>query len=80
VEIANASMLDEGTAAAEAATLCHAVSSVNDGNLLLVDADTHPQTIGVLRTRAEPLDVAVLVASPAALLARADRRQRRQRR
>jgi glycine dehydrogenase len=71
MEIANASMLDEGTAAAEAATLCHAVSSVNDGNVLLVDADTHPQTIAVLRTRAEPLDVQVMVAGPAELLARA---------
>jgi glycine dehydrogenase len=71
MEIANASMLDEGTAAAEAATLCHAVSSVSDGNLLLVDADTHPQTIGVLRTRAEPLDVQVVVAGVPELLARA---------
>src|SRR5512144_2151908 len=71
MEIANASMLDEGTAAAEAVTLCHAVSAVNDGNLVLVDADTHPQTIGVIRTRAEPLDVQVVVAGPAELLARA---------
>jgi glycine dehydrogenase len=71
MEIANASLLDEGTAAAEAATLCHSVSSVHDANLLLVDADTHPQTIGVLRTRAEPLDVTIVVAPPAELLARA---------
>jgi glycine dehydrogenase len=71
MEIANASMLDEGTAAAEAVTLCHSVSAVHDGNLLLVDADTHPQTIGVLRTRAEPLDVQVVVAGVPELLARA---------
>ncbi len=71
MEIANASMLDEGTAAAEAVTLCHAVSAVRDGNLLLVDADTHPQTIAVLRTRAEPLDVQVVVAGVPELLARA---------
>jgi glycine cleavage system P protein (glycine dehydrogenase) len=71
MEIANASMLDEGTAAAEAVTLCHSVSTVHDGNLLLVDADTHPQTIAVLRTRAEPLDVQVLVAGVPELLARA---------
>jgi glycine dehydrogenase len=71
MEIANASMLDEGTAAAEAATLCHSVSQVHDANLLLIDADTHPQTIAVMRTRADPLDVRVEVASPAELLAHA---------
>ncbi len=71
MEIANASLLDEGTAAAEAATLCHSVSAVPDANLLLIDADTHPQTIAVMRTRAEPLDVEVMVASPEKLLARA---------
>jgi glycine dehydrogenase len=71
MEIANASLLDEGTAAAEAATLCHSVSTVPDANLLLIDADTHPQTIAVVRTRAEPLDVEVMVASPEKLLARA---------
>jgi glycine dehydrogenase len=71
MEISNASMLDEGTAAAEAVTLCHSVSAIHDGNLLLVDADTHPQTIGVIRTRAEPLDVQVVVAGVPELLARA---------
>src|SRR5690242_16423680 len=71
MEISNASMLDEGTAAAEAVTLCHSVSTVHDGNLLLVDADTHPQTVGVIRTRAEPLDVQVVVAGVPELLARA---------
>ena len=71
MEIANASLLDEGTAAAEAVALCHAVGSVADGNLVLVDHDTHPQTIDVLRTRAEPLGIAVVVDAPAALLARA---------
>ncbi|MBF8289276.1 MAG: gcvP [Chloroflexi bacterium] len=71
MEIANASLLDEGTAAAEAVTLAHAVSTVRDGNLVLVDADTHPQTIAVLRTRAEPQDIEVVVAPPAELLARA---------
>jgi glycine dehydrogenase len=71
MEIANASLLDEGTAAAEAVALCHAVGSVADGNLVLVDHDTHPQTIDVLRTRAEPLGIAVVVDAPVALLARA---------
>ncbi|HEX4898276.1 MAG TPA: aminomethyl-transferring glycine dehydrogenase [Candidatus Limnocylindrales bacterium] len=71
MEIANASLLDEGTAAAEAVSLAHSVSTQGDGNLILVDADTHPQTIGVLRTRAEPLEIEVVVAPPAELLARA---------
>jgi len=71
MEIANASLLDEGTAAAEAVTLCHSVSTVRDGNLVLVDEDTHPQTVGVLRTRAEPFDIEVVVGPPAELLARA---------
>ncbi|MEO5917928.1 MAG: aminomethyl-transferring glycine dehydrogenase, partial [Candidatus Limnocylindrales bacterium] len=71
MEIANASLLDEGTAAAEAVTLAHGVSSVKDGNLVLVDADTHPQTIAVLRTRAEPLDIELVVGTPSELLERA---------
>jgi glycine dehydrogenase len=71
MEIANASLLDEGTAAAEAATLAHAVGSVSDGNLLLVDTDTHPQTVDVLKTRTEPLGIALLIAPVSELLARA---------
>ncbi|MFZ9846447.1 MAG: glycine dehydrogenase (aminomethyl-transferring), partial [Candidatus Limnocylindrus sp.] len=71
MEIANASLLDEGTAAAEAVTLAHAVGSVADGNLLLIDADTHPQTIDVLKTRTEPLGITLLIAPVAELLARA---------
>jgi glycine dehydrogenase len=71
MEIANASLLDEGTAAAEAVTLAHAVGSVGDGNLLLVDVDTHPQTIDVLKTRSEPLGIALLIAPVSELLARA---------
>ncbi|MEO7665063.1 MAG: aminomethyl-transferring glycine dehydrogenase, partial [Candidatus Limnocylindrales bacterium] len=68
MEIANASLLDEGTAAAEAVTLCHSVSTLADGDLILVDADSHPQTIAVMRTRAEPLDIEVVVAPAAELL------------
>ena len=71
MEIANASLLDEGTAAAEAVTLAHAVSSVADGNLVLIDADTHPQTIDVLKTRAEPLDITLIIAPLTELLQRA---------
>jgi len=59
--IANASMLDEATAAAEAMTLAHRMtrSGSDQGGTFLVDADCHPQTIEVIRTRAEPLGITV---------------------
>ncbi|MFO1262242.1 MAG: aminomethyl-transferring glycine dehydrogenase [Rhodoferax sp.] len=58
--IANASMLDEATAAAEAMTL--AKRSVKaKGNVLVVCADNHPQTIEVLRTRASTMGIALCV-------------------
>ncbi|WP_062215974.1 aminomethyl-transferring glycine dehydrogenase [Streptomyces sp. NBRC 109706] len=57
---AGASLLDEGTAAAEAMALSRRVGKVKDG-LFLVDADCLPQTIEVVRTRAEPTGVEVLV-------------------
>ena len=53
---AGASLLDEGTAAAEAMMLTRRAGTV-DSHLFLVDADTHPQTVAVLATRAEPLGV-----------------------
>jgi glycine dehydrogenase len=58
--VANASMLDEATAAAEAMTLARRASKV-DSPVYLVDADTFPQTVAVLRTRAEPLGIEVRV-------------------
>ena len=58
---ANASMLDEGTAAAEAMTLARRVSTV-ESPVYAVDADTLPQTLTVLRTRAEPLGIEVRLA------------------
>jgi glycine dehydrogenase len=61
--VANASLLDEGTAAAEAMHLCHAVSP--DGrNAFFVAADCHPQTVEVVRTRAGALGVEVRVGDP----------------
>ena len=54
MDIANASMLDESTAAAEAMTLLHRANGKR-GDRFLVDRDTHPQTLAVLQTRAEPL-------------------------
>jgi glycine dehydrogenase len=59
-EVANASLLDEPTAAAEAMALCHRVNG-KAGDTFLVDAETHPHTVAVLRTRAEPLGIAVVV-------------------
>jgi glycine dehydrogenase len=60
--IANASLLDEGTAAAEAMTLAHRANRKSRSNAFLVDADTFPQTIAVVRTRAEALGLEVVVA------------------
>ena len=58
--IANASLLDEGTAAAEAMTLARR-SSKSKSNVYVVDADTLPQTVAVIRTRAEPFGIEVRV-------------------
>ena len=56
--VANASLLDEPTAAAEAMRLAQR-SSKNDSNIFLVDIDTHPQTIEVIRNRAIPIGIEV---------------------
>ncbi len=66
--IANASMLDEATAAAEAMTLARR-SVKNKSNRFLVADDCHPQTIEVIQTRAAPLDIAVHVGTLAELMA-----------
>ncbi|MCW6010758.1 aminomethyl-transferring glycine dehydrogenase [Micromonospora sp. CPCC 205371] len=57
---ANASMLDEGTAAAEAMTLARRASK-SKSMVYAVDADTLPQTLAVLRTRAEPLGISLTI-------------------
>ncbi|MFE1953995.1 aminomethyl-transferring glycine dehydrogenase [Streptomyces sp. NPDC059524] len=56
-----ASLLDEGTAAAEAMALSRRIGKVKNG-VFLVDADTLPQTVAVIETRAEPTGVEVVVA------------------
>ena len=61
LDIANASLLDEATAAAEAMTLCHAVAS--DRKTFFVADNCHPQTIAVVRTRAKPLGIEVKIDS-----------------
>jgi glycine dehydrogenase len=63
LDITNASMLDEGTAAAEAMTLCRR-STKHAGNVFFVDAECHPQTIAVVATRAEALGIDVVVGDP----------------
>src|SRR5216117_2260617 len=65
LEIANASLLDEATAAAEAMHLTEAVADrPGGGAVYLVDAGCHPQTIAVVRTRAEARGVETVVADP----------------
>ncbi len=69
-EMANASMLDEATAAAEAMTMLRRVGRgpASKRNGFFVDADCHPQTIAVVTTRAEPLGIELTVGDPTALL------------
>jgi glycine dehydrogenase len=64
LEVANASLLDEATAAAEAMALCHALRVGNGRHRFLAAADCHPQTLAVLRTRAEPLGIELVVQAP----------------
>ena len=65
--IANASLLDEGTAAAEAMHMMHALRDNElenkDVNILFVDENCFPQTIDILKTRSEPLGIKLLIAS-----------------
>ncbi|MEP6391731.1 MAG: aminomethyl-transferring glycine dehydrogenase [Halioglobus sp.] len=68
MELANASMLDEGTAAAEAMTLLQRVNKKNRSNVFLVADDCHPQTIAVVQTRAHALDIDVVVGNVEALI------------
>ena len=68
MEISNASLLDEATAAAEAMTLAKR-SCKSKSDLFFVSEDCHPQTIEVVRTRAEPLGLRVEVGSDAQMLA-----------
>ncbi|HST29780.1 MAG TPA: aminomethyl-transferring glycine dehydrogenase [Chthoniobacterales bacterium] len=61
LDIANASMLDEATSAAEAMALCHA--SVPDRKTFFVADNCHPQTIAVVETRAKPLGIEVKIGN-----------------
>jgi glycine dehydrogenase len=63
LEIANASLLDEGTAAAEAMTMCFNLSKKKDAKTFFVSQNCHPQTIAVIQTRAVPLNIEVVVGN-----------------
>jgi glycine dehydrogenase len=63
MDLANASLLDEGTAAAEAMAMLHRLNP-KAGEVFVVDVDCHPQTIAVVQTRAEPLGITVSVCDP----------------
>jgi len=69
MEIANASLLDEATAAAEAMTLIHSLrkASKKNAQVFIVSPFTFPQTIDVLKTRSEPLGIKLEIVDPASV-------------
>ncbi|SFP62634.1 aminomethyl-transferring glycine dehydrogenase [Pseudomonas borbori] len=67
LSIANASLLDEATAAAEAMTFCKRLSKNKASNAFFASQHCHPQTLDVLRTRAEPLGIEVVVGDESAI-------------
>ena len=62
MDIANASLLDEGTAAAEAMGLSHRLDK-KDNKIVFISNDCHPQTIEVIKTRSEPLGLKVVIGN-----------------
>ena len=66
MDIANASMLDEGTAAAEAMGLCRTLRKDDQANTIFISNQCHPQTIAVVQTRAGALGIRVVVGDAAA--------------
>ena len=60
LSLSNASMLDEGTAAAEAMTLARRTSKTSDSAVFLIEEHVHPQTKAVVKTRAKPLGIEVI--------------------
>ncbi|MDP5053971.1 MAG: aminomethyl-transferring glycine dehydrogenase, partial [Congregibacter sp.] len=68
MELANASMLDEASAAAEAMTLLQRVNKKSKSQRFIVDNDCHPQTLAVLKTRAQPLGIEIVQGNAQELL------------
>jgi glycine dehydrogenase len=66
MDLANASLLDEATAAAEAMAMCRRQSK-STSDVFVVHPDTHPQTVAVLRTRAEPVGIELVVGEVGAV-------------
>ncbi|MBZ0150185.1 MAG: aminomethyl-transferring glycine dehydrogenase [Planctomycetes bacterium] len=66
LQVANSSLLDEATAAAEAMTMLHRLQGKDSANTFFVDRNCHPQTIAVVQQRAEPLGFEVEVGDPRA--------------
>jgi glycine dehydrogenase len=71
LDVANASLLDEATAAAEAMALAERATQAG-ARSFFVDAEVHPQTLAVLRTRAEPLGWNLVIGDPLSDLDKAD--------
>jgi len=63
LDIANASLLDEATAAAEAMTMAKRASK-SKANTFFIDENCHPQNIAVMKTRAEPIGIEIVVGNP----------------
>ncbi|HXJ73357.1 MAG TPA: glycine dehydrogenase (aminomethyl-transferring), partial [Candidatus Dormibacteraeota bacterium] len=61
MQIANASLLDEATAAAEAVAMCHGIKNPAETRPCWVSDSCHPQTIAVIRTRAEALGIPLII-------------------
>ncbi|MEE9446888.1 MAG: aminomethyl-transferring glycine dehydrogenase [Arenicellales bacterium] len=64
MEIANASLLDEATAAAEAMTMSKRLSKNRTSMSYFVDENAHPQTLSVMQTRAEPMGIELIIGHP----------------
>lgn len=64
MELANSSLLDEATAAAEAMAMLYSAKSKQTGNKIFVSEKAFPQTIDVIQTRANPLNIDVIIGNP----------------
>lgn len=65
MDLANASLLDEATAVAEAMTMLHRLTRGRRGDCFLIDSQVHPQTRAVVATRAEPIGLSTVLDDPA---------------